>query len=99
MATGCAALIFESLWFRQAGLAFGNNVWATTLVLAGFMAGLGLGNLVAARYGDRVRRPLLACAITDAAIAIAGPTVGTGPASTRRTTPWRWPAGSRTPVC
>ena len=30
--SGIAALIFETLWFRQAGIAFGNSVWAGALV-------------------------------------------------------------------
>jgi spermidine synthase len=41
-------------------------------VLAAFMAGLGLGNLLAARFGDSARRPLVVCAATDAVIALAG---------------------------
>jgi len=40
--SGAAALLFEMLWFRQAGLAFGNGVWASSLVLASFMAGLAV---------------------------------------------------------
>ena len=40
--SGCSALIFEALWFRQAGLAFGNSVWASSLVLAGAALVLGL---------------------------------------------------------
>ena len=54
--SGAAALAFETLWFRQAGLAFGKSVWASSLVLSAFMAGMAVGNLVCARYGDRVRR-------------------------------------------
>jgi hypothetical protein len=49
--SGASALLFESVWFRLAGLALGNSVWATSLVLAGFMAGLGLGNLLALLRG------------------------------------------------
>ena len=47
--SGAAALLFETLWFRQAGLAFGNSVWASSLVLSSFMAGLALGNGLARR--------------------------------------------------
>ena len=50
-ASGASALIFETLWFRQAGLALGNSVWASSLVLAGFMGGLALGNAAGARAG------------------------------------------------
>jgi hypothetical protein len=44
--SGAAALVFENLWFRQAGLAFGNSVWASSLVLASFMGGMFLGSLL-----------------------------------------------------
>ena len=37
--SGAAALLFENLWFHQAGLALGNSIWASSLVLAGFKAG------------------------------------------------------------
>ena len=30
--SGAAALMFETLWFRQARLAVGNTVWASALV-------------------------------------------------------------------
>ncbi len=70
--SGAAALLFETLWFRQAGLAFGNSVWASSLVLSSFMAGLALGNGLMARYGDRIRRPVRLYAYFEAVIAIAG---------------------------
>jgi spermidine synthase len=70
--SGAAALLFETLWFRQAGLAFGNSVWASSLVLSSFMAGLALGNGLMARHGDRIRRPLRCYAFIEAVIAIAG---------------------------
>jgi predicted membrane-bound spermidine synthase len=56
-ASGAAALIFETLWFRRAGLAFGNSVWASALVLSSFMAGMALGNAIAARLAPRMRWP------------------------------------------
>ncbi len=64
--------MFEMLWFRQAGLAFGNSVWASSLVLSGFMGGLALGNAAAARYGGRLRNPVRAYAIAEIAIALTG---------------------------
>jgi spermidine synthase len=71
--SGAAGLVLEVLWFRQAGLAFGNGVWASSLVLSSFMAGLALGNAAATRWGPRVARPLLGYALAEAAIAVAGP--------------------------
>jgi spermidine synthase len=70
--SGAAALAFETLWFHQAGLAFGNGVWASSLVLAAFMAGLAVGNGLAARYGDRLRAPLRAFALLEAGVASSG---------------------------
>ena len=51
--SGAAALLFETLWFRLAALVFGNSVWASSLVLASFMAGLAAGSWAAARRGAR----------------------------------------------
>jgi len=46
--SGVGALIFETLWLRLSGLTFGNSVWAAALILSSFMAGLALGNTIAA---------------------------------------------------
>lgn len=71
-ASGAAALLFETLWFRQAGLMLGNSVWATSLVTSSFMAGLALGNALAFALGGRLRRPVLAYAALEATVGIAG---------------------------
>src|SRR5579864_5590645 len=71
-ASGVSALLFETLWFRQAGLTFGNTVWASTLVLSSFMAGLAIGNALSARFADRLQRPILAYALAEATIAVTG---------------------------
>ena len=70
--SGCGALVFETLWFRQSGLAFGNSVWATTLVLASFMGGLALGNALAARHAWRFAKPLSVYAGIEIAVAATG---------------------------
>ena len=70
--SGVGALLFETLWFRQAGLVFGNGVWASSLVLAGFMAGLALGNALTAQIGPRLRSPLASYAWLELAIAGSG---------------------------
>jgi len=71
-ASGASALVFETLWFHQAGLALGNSVWASSLVLAGFMGGLALGNALAARWGDRLADPVRSYAYLEVAIAVTG---------------------------
>ena len=70
--SGASALIFEVLWFHQAGLAFGNSLWASSLVLTGFMAGLALGGALAARYGVRMHSPLRVYALLELSIALTG---------------------------
>ena len=54
------------------GLAFGNSVWASSLVLASFMGGLALGSLVVARHGGRWVRPLRVYAILELVIGATG---------------------------
>ena len=70
--SGTAALVFEVLWFRLAGLTFGSSVWASSLVLASFMAGLALGNALAGAHGPELRAPLRAYAALEAAIGVSG---------------------------
>ena len=70
--SGISALMFETLWFHQAGLAFGNSVWASSLVLSGFMGGLALGNTLAARYGDRLKNPVRVYTLAEVTIASTG---------------------------
>ena len=73
--SGASALIFEALWFRQTGIAFGNSVWGAALVMSAFMGGLALGNGLAARYGNRFSRPIFAYAVMEIAIAVTGLTL------------------------
>jgi len=70
--SGAAALVFETLWFRATSVVFGSSVWASSLVLAGFMTGLALGNAVALRLGPRLRRPLVVYAALEAVVAVSG---------------------------
>lgn len=73
LASGFSALVFETLWFRQAGLAFGNSIWASSMVLSSFMAGLALGNLLSVRMGVRAKDPLRAYLWLELVIAATGP--------------------------
>jgi spermidine synthase len=70
--SGAAALLFETLWFHQASLAFGSSVWASSLVLAGFMGGLAVGNGAIGRLGHRIARPVALYAALEGVIAVAG---------------------------
>ncbi|HSS18305.1 MAG TPA: spermidine synthase, partial [Candidatus Dormibacteraeota bacterium] len=68
--SGVGALIFETLWLRLSGLAFGNSVWAAALILSSFMAGLALGNAIAAASRIRRWRPLHLYALLEVLVAL-----------------------------
>lgn len=70
--SGMAALVFEALWFHITGLVFGNSVWATSLVLSSFMAGIATGNGLVAFRGDRIKNFLYFYAFLEAIVAISG---------------------------
>jgi spermidine synthase len=68
--SGAAGLTYQVLWLRQLSLVFGVTVYAASTVLAGFMAGLALGSLVAGRIAGRARRPLRWFATAEVGIAL-----------------------------
>jgi len=70
--SGSAALLFETLWFRVSGLAFGNGLWASSIVLASFMGGLAVGNSLAASLAWRIARPIRFYAALELAIGVTG---------------------------
>jgi spermidine synthase len=70
--SGASALLFETLWFRLAGLTFGNSVWASSTVLASFMAGLALGNWLAGRRAPKSERPARLYAVLEVSIGVSG---------------------------
>src|SRR5579884_580889 len=73
--SGTAALIFETLWLRLSGLAFGNSVWAAALILSSFMAGLALGNAIAASSRIQSLRPIRFYALLEVLVAFLGCTI------------------------
>jgi predicted membrane-bound spermidine synthase len=70
--SGASALLFETLWFQQAGLALGNSIWASSLVLAAFMGGLALGNALAGTLAHRAARPMRLYAVLELVIGATG---------------------------
>src|ERR1043166_6819429 len=73
--SGTGALIFETLWLRLSGLAFGNSIWAAALILSSFMAGLAIGNALAASSRIRRWRPLHFYAVLEVLVAFFGCTI------------------------
>src|SRR6187399_973062 len=73
--SGAGALIFETLWLRLSGLVFGNSTWAAALILSSFMAGLALGNALAASSKIRRWRPLHLYVVLELFVAFFGCTI------------------------
>ncbi len=76
--SGYCALTYEVAWTRLLDHVFGVSVFATTTVLATFMAGLALGALISGRRADAAGEPLYAYALVELGIALcafATPTV------------------------
>ena len=57
--SGACGLVYEVVWTRYLVLVLGNTSAAHTVVLATFMAGLGIGYAALAQLADRAQRPLL----------------------------------------
>jgi spermidine synthase len=71
-ASGISALVYEVVWIRALSLTFSITVYSLTTVLCAFMAGLGLGAAISARFADRLRRPLIAFGVAELGIAASG---------------------------
>ena len=69
--SGFAALLYQTAWMRQLSTVFGTSELAVATVLAAYMAGLALGAAIAARFIDRIRRPVLVYGILEAGIALS----------------------------
>jgi len=69
--SGAAGLMYEVVWVRWFSFVFGNTVHAVSVVMAAFMAGLGLGSYVIGRYADRIKSPLRLYAVLELLIAVS----------------------------
>lgn len=68
--SGACGLVYEVAWLRVMGLIFGNTTFATSTVLAGYMAGLGLGALWWGKRIDRGGHPVKTYSKLEAGIGI-----------------------------
>ena len=51
--SGLSGLIYQVVWVRVFGNVFGNTIYSTSLVVAVFMLGLGVGSYLVGRWADR----------------------------------------------
>jgi predicted membrane-bound spermidine synthase len=70
--SGFCALLYQMIWQRVLTFFGGADVYSVTIIVAAFMAGLGVGSLAGGLVADRLtpRGCLLAFAAAEAAIAV-----------------------------
>ena len=71
LASGCAALVYEMVWFHQVQLVVGASSISVAVILCSFMGGMALGSVVIERVGGR-QHPLRIVAALEAGIALFG---------------------------
>ena len=70
--SGCAALIYEIVWFQTLQLVVGASAVSLAVLLAAFMGGMSAGSLLLPRYVSHRRHPLRVFAAIEAAIGVLG---------------------------
>lgn len=70
LVSGCAALIYEVVWYQSLALVIGSSAVSMAVVLATYMGGMGLGSLVYLRWKGRFGHPLRIYAQLELLIAV-----------------------------
>ncbi|MFC2056979.1 fused MFS/spermidine synthase [Chloroflexota bacterium] len=70
--SGCAALIYEVVWFQLLGLAIGSSSISLGIILGTFMGGMCLGSLLFPRLASPNWHPLRVYAFLELGIGLAG---------------------------
>lgn len=73
--SGISGLIYEVVWLRILTRVLGSTVYATSIILASFMAGISIGSYLFGRYGDRIKDKLHLYALLEALIALSALTL------------------------
>ena len=72
LGSGAAGLIYQIVWERLLELYFGVTMTAITLIVAAFMAGLGLGSLYGGRIAEKQKNVLLLYGLLEIGIGVFG---------------------------
>ena len=72
VASGCAALIYEIVWFQMLELVVGSSAVSMGVLLGTFMGGMGLGSFALSRVVGRHRHPLRVYAVLETGIGVCG---------------------------
>ncbi|CAG0994318.1 Polyamine aminopropyltransferase [Anaerolineales bacterium] len=70
--SGVAGLIYQTVWVRLLELYFGVTLTASTLIVAAYMAGLGLGSMLGGRIASRSKNTVLLYGLIEAGIGVFG---------------------------
>lgn len=70
--SGCAALIYEVVWFQMLSLSLGSSAISLGVLLGTFMGGMCLGSLLLPRFVKPSRHPVRIYAMLEGAIGIMG---------------------------
>jgi len=70
--SGCAALIYEIVWFQLIQLVIGSSAVSLGVLLGTFMGGMCLGSLLLPRFVSPERHPLRVYAVLEAGIGVLG---------------------------
>ena len=68
--SGCAALVYEVVWFQLLELVIGSSSVSMAVLLATFMGGMCLGSLLLPRVVSRSRHPLQVYAVLELGIGL-----------------------------
>lgn len=70
--SGCAALVYEVVWFHMLSLVIGASGVSLAILLTGFMGGMCLGSVGYPKLIDSRRNPLKTYAVLELLIALCG---------------------------
>jgi len=70
--SGCAALIYEVVWFQLLQLSIGSSAVSLGVLLGIYMGGMCLGSLLLPKYLNRLNHPLRVYAMLEIGIAVFG---------------------------
>ncbi len=69
--SGISGLIYETVWLRMLIRILGNTVYATSVVLAAFMAGLAIGSFLIGTVSGRIKNRLRFYALLEIGIGLS----------------------------
>jgi spermidine synthase len=72
LGSGCAALIYQIVWFQVLQLVIGSSAVSLAVLLGTFMGGMCAGSLLLARIVSQARHPLSVYAWLEALIGVCG---------------------------